>query len=229
MALVSAGTLIAACTTSEKSSDDEGDGDGGSGASPVTAPASGPGPTTTDGPASTAATMMGGGICNSGLTSGSDGEDACLSASCCDAFNACVADTTCNGCLTNAMAPGCDASAELDAFNTCADTNCKTNVCDNGITFTDMNMDPAFACISCASDAGNACCTPLDTCVGDGSQAAVTDCLTCLNDPAVNSATPMLPADTTECYMLDAGVTAQAAVDFQQCLVDNCSTECGFM
>lgn len=217
---VAAMTWTAACSPNEPSPDDDAANEGGSDTTPPPPPTMPP----TDPPPTDPPPPTQGGICNSGLTSGSDGEDACLSASCCDAFNACVADTTCNGCLTNAQAPGCDTDPLLDAFNTCADSNCKTNVCDEGITFNDGNGDPAFACISCASET-TACCTALNTCVGDGSQAAVTDCLTCLNDPSINQFDPVVPT-AGECFDLGNGIP-EAAQQFQQCLQDNCATDCG--
>jgi hypothetical protein len=226
MTLGTAGALVAACTTTTPS-DDDSNSDGGSGGTAVTAPASGPGsgPASTTAPASTS-TMAAGGICGSELSTGSEGRDACLTASCCDSFNACVADNDCQACLTNAMAPGCDQNTLLDAFDACETANCRTDVCDDGITFSDGNGDPAFACISCASDDANGCCASLDLCVGAGDQAGVTDCLTCLNDDAINTNPPAAPT-AGACFDLGATIYDNAVL-FQQCIIDNCTAECGF-
>ncbi len=180
---------------------------------------------TTVGPGPTTSTMMNFGICGSGLTTGSDGEDACLTASCCASFNACSNDIDCQACLSNAQAPGCDTNGLLGNFTTCSDTNCPTDVCDDGITFNDANADPAFACIACASDPGSDCCQSLDTCVGGGTIAEVTNCLTCLNDSSVTGVPPMAPT-VGACFNLGSTIY-NAAVGFQTCLNNNCSLECG--
>lgn len=165
-----------------------------------------------------------GGICDSGLASDTDAEDACLTASCCDSFNACVASTTCRHCLTDAMAPGCEADSWFEAFNTCSYSNCPTEVCGFGVDVVDVNGDPLFACIGCASDPASDCCAEVAACVGDGSVDAIDACNTCLADPAVASDTPMAPT-VGDCFDLGPDIY-NGAVAFRECLAMKCAAEC---
>lgn len=151
---------------------------------------------------------MGNGVCNSGLTTGSDGYDTCLSASCCVAFDNCIANTACNDCMVG-TGTSCETNSLFQSFEICSDQNCPVDICGTGIAMSDGN-DPAFACNDCGS--AN-CCDSATTCVQGGSQAEVTTCIDCLNeDPNCTSAPSEVQTSATE---------------FNTCLESSCAGVCG--
>lgn len=164
------------------------------------------GPTTTT--AATTTTGPSDGICNSGLTTGSANYDGCLTDSCCTSFNACVANATCSACLTDST--GCEGNSLFNAFTTCSENACPTDICDTGIGFT-LGSEPHIACNACADQF---CCAHLTTCVQGGSDDEVNQCLVCLADP-----------DGLACEEVTPGVR-DAAIDFNACVDTQCSTQC---
>ncbi len=222
VALVAGGALVAACSVTPKSDDDSDTGSGGSAAGAgggATTAGPGPGPATGATGATAASTGAGMpmGICGSGLTLGDDDIDACLTASCCDSFNACTGDTDCNACLTNAAAPGCDSNTLYMAYTTCSDTNCPGDFCDTGIGF-----GTNFACNSCADDAANGCCASATTCIAGGTMPEIQLCLNCMNEcTAVDAANGCAGI----CVVGSAEETA--AAEFNTCTQTNCAAECG--
>ncbi|HEY3355912.1 MAG TPA: hypothetical protein VGQ83_21855 [Polyangia bacterium] len=113
-------------------------------------------------------------VCGSGASTGNATTDACLTASCCTPFNACIADTACTACLGNPTATGCSTNTKLTAFSSCASTNCSGGggggggggtggICGSSYTI-DTTTD---ACLS------QYCCTSFDACVAN------TTCLAC--------------------------------------------------
>jgi hypothetical protein len=170
------------------------------------------GTTTTGATAGSTTTGNGGGVCMSGLTTGSSGHDACISSNCCTQFNSCASDPGCQDCLLG-TGTGCDTNPLYDAYATCDETACPTEVCGTGISFTDANGDPAFACVQCAEDN---CCTDYTTCTGTGSVADVNQCITCLNN-----------ASAPACLSAPGAVQA-AAQSANACLENQCAGPCGF-
>lgn len=155
----------------------------------------------------------GNGICNSGLTTGSDAYDGCLTASCCGDFDACISDAICQACLTGSGS-GCEANQLFNSFYACNDNSCPTDICDTGIGFTEPSTaDPNFACNACA-DAN--CCASLSTCVQGGSDQEVNRCLDCLDSP-----------DGSACLAAPA-VVRTGAIDFNACIETSCNAECPF-
>ena len=58
-------------------------------------------------------------ICDSGLSTGKPACDACLGQDCCSQLKACVADSTCFGCLMGNMNPACATDALFNATGMC--------------------------------------------------------------------------------------------------------------
>jgi hypothetical protein len=112
----------------------------------------------------------GGGICESGLTYQDEELDACVSASCCDAFEACTYDYTdidgCNDCTSAGGGPRCDA------YLACADAACGGYpICDSGL---------ASATPEDAECLGTNCCDQFNACTANGTD--VDACYDCLNE-----------------------------------------------
>lgn len=61
-------------------------------------------------------------ICGSNLGYNATSCNSCLTDNCCTPFNACFADTTCNGCLTAPTGAGCMTNQLFTAFTSCRDT-----------------------------------------------------------------------------------------------------------
>lgn len=150
-----------------------------------------------------------GGICRSGLTTGSDVSDACLSASCCAPFIACLDDGSCEACLLG-PGSGCASNTLFRAFEDCLDENCADQICDAGITFSDGNGNPAIDCNICASDF---CCSPLAACVGTSTPAEIEDCLECIQDATGSACTG------------HSTTVQNGASQFNTCVANNCG-EC---
>ena len=113
--------------------------------------------------------------------------DDYINANCCSSLDACLADSTCNTCLTSASPPAtCDSNALLAAFGECvcggsgATTSCAAEcggssgggggttgngVCDSGESTGDTTVD---ACLSAS------CCTEFDACFAE------TSCVDCM-------------------------------------------------
>ena len=204
--VLAAGTLAASACTKKPEVDDDDTGGGGAGAHTTTST-----PPTTSTPSTsstTSTTTVVEDVCGSGMSYQVPAIDTCLTTFCCDSFNPCAADLSCQTCLTGSGS-GCDTNALYQAFLGCFDGNCPADVCGSGIQFSDQNTgDPAFDCNGCA---GESCCADVTSCVGDGSDAAIQLCLACLNG--------------------DASCTDQTiqgyAEAFMSCVGSSCASECG--
>src|SRR5690606_8073751 len=116
------------------------------------------------------------GICESGLSTDNDAIDACITTSCCDSFNVCLGTPSCERCLTTSPQPsGCSFHTLFEAYSTCEETHCETEICDSNITFSDTSGNPRFECIQCANTM-TAGCAALQVCVGDGTTSGTSDC-----------------------------------------------------
>lgn len=110
----------------------------------------------------------GGGICESGLTYQDDELDACISASCCESFEACTYDYTdidgCNDCTSAGGGPRCDA------YLACADAACGGYpICDSGLA---AGTPEDAECLS------TNCCDEFRECTAYGTDVdACYDCL----------------------------------------------------
>ena len=199
------GALFMACTS--KTPVDEGDtATGGHGGHTTTTTHS----TSSSSSSSSTSSDTGGaaGVCGTDLSYQNAAKDTCLTTNCCPTFDPCNADATCQTCLTGSGA-GCDTNALFQAYTTCLDGSCPTDMCGTGIGFSDQNTgDPIFACNSCGAAH---CCTDLTACVGDGSQAALDLCIACLNGDA---------------SCTDSVIQGHAQ-SFNTCISSSCASECG--
>ncbi|MFP6684944.1 MAG: hypothetical protein VB934_09530 [Polyangiaceae bacterium] len=196
--------LVMACSAEES---DATAGSGGSGGAASSTTATATSTTTSSATSSVSSTGSGGasgGICGNPDYSYDDLDyDACVSATCCDSFNACVADVDCDTCIGEPDAVGCDANSLFTAYDTCISSSCPEGVCDTEIT------EATYECNGCVSEN---CCGDAQVCVGDGSEVAVDLCLECMNDP-----------DGAACS--DSAIQT-AAKAYNACAEANCQSEC---
>jgi hypothetical protein len=182
-------------------------GAGGSGGSVTGSTATKSSATSTSTSTSSATSGSGGssgGICgNPDYTYGDAEYDACVTASCCDSFNACVADTDCDTCIGEPDAAGCSDNTLFGAYETCTDASCPEAVCDTDI------VEATYECNGCVS---TNCCSHAQACVGDGTEEAVELCISCINDP-----------DAAACN--DAAIKTTATA-YNDCAQANCQAEC---
>ncbi len=158
---------------------------------------SGSGSTSTGGPMD---------VCGSGLTTGTDALDQCITDSCCTSFTPCINDVACYNCLLN-QGDNCDNNTLYTNYFTCSDSACPGDICGSGVGF-----DGAFDCNSCGD---TYCCADIGTCIQGGTQTEVSNCIDCLNDPA------------SAACAAHAAVVGTSATAFNACLESNCPIECG--
>jgi hypothetical protein len=147
-----------------------------------------------------------GGVCDSGLTTGDEGIDGCLSALCCTELEACTGSETCRACL---LGEGmmCNANQRYTEWLACSDARCANDICGTGVSFLSGTGTPEYECNACATQ----CCTCIQSCVGGGTDEEINLCLDCLGDP-VSCPDPAV---------------ASAARNFYACSDQSCTSECG--
>ena len=122
------------------------------------------------------------GFCGSGETFGDASEDACVNASCCDAFDACSSHgTDVQGCIA-CVDKG--SGARCNDFLACI-APCTGAICDSGLADTDD--------LGTATCLGDNCCAAFESCTNFGADPqACSDCLMAgsgaLCDAALNCA-----------------------------------------
>jgi len=119
--------------------------------------------------------------------------NTCLTNSCCDSFNACIADMACVDCLTNSSAMGCDTNMLFQTFMTCrtgsCGATCGVQICDSSWVLTGPKAPQCGTCLS------TNCCAEYNACAS-GSKCAM--CLTSAT-PAADCAQDMAYSALTMC------------------------------
>jgi MYXO-CTERM domain-containing protein len=146
-----------------------------------------------------------GGVCDTGLTTGDEGIDLCLSEVCCEELTGCEANPECQACLIG-DGTACDTNNAYQDWLSCSDGICASEICETRIAFT-SNGAPAYKCNACA----NQCCSCIQGCVGGGTDPEIDFCLECL-------AAPRQCPDP---------IVAAWAINFHACSNESCATECG--
>lgn len=64
------------------------------------------------------------GVCDTGLTLGSEACDTCLGEACCDVLKTCLANETCEVCVTTGEAEGCGEEPLFGDVGACFTESC---------------------------------------------------------------------------------------------------------
>ncbi len=180
-------------------------GAGGVGGAGGTTASTGPTSSTT----SSTSSGMADDVCGSGLSYNSNALNACLTASCCIPFDACIADTDCTECVSGSGVD-CESNGLFADYTECFDANCPSSFCGSTVGIS-SGGDPVFACNQCIN---NFCCEAWDECAPGGGASATDTCIECVNDPSGSICTGASPE------------VQNGAAAFLECQSSECALEC---